>query len=240
MEVKVVPDQRYLLPEHCQNKIVVVIDVFRATSFMVTAFAQGCAWIRTTATIDEARSVYRTGDLLVGERKGQVIDSFDFDNSPLQLQDYALHKRGIILTTTNGTQAIERARLAKQTIAGALLNARSVAKYLAQKKESILLLCAGTRGRFALEDEVAAGYILAHLFNFRPDLQNAKVHDRWLQLYKVVEKHGNSLLKQSESGKRLRQAGKERELAFCLQCDIFSSVPCKHQGEEHFIDLKNL
>lgn len=240
MEVKVVPDQRFLLPEHCQNKIVVVIDVLRATSFMVTAFAQGCAWIRTAATIDEARSVYRKGDLLAGERNGQAIASFDLDNSPLEVKKLALGKRGIILTTTNGTAAIERARQAKQIIAGALLNGRSVAKYLARKEDSIILLCAGTRGRFALEDEVAAGYILSLLLKDRSELYNKKIHDRWLQLYKAIDEHGCSLLKQSESGKRLRQAGKQREVAFCLQRDVYSCLPCRIQGEEHFIDLKNL
>lgn len=240
MEVKVVSDQRFLLPEHCQNKIVVVIDVFRATSFMVTAFAKGCAWIRTTATIDEARRLYRAGDLLAGERNGQAIASFDLDNSPLQLQNYAVQQRGIILTTTNGTAAIERAQQAKQTIAAALLNARSVAKYLAAQKESIILLCAGTRGRFALEDEVAAGYILTLLFSYRPELRNNQIHDRWLQLYTAVEKHDGSLLKQSESGKRLRQAGKESEVAFCLQHNVYSCIPYKRQGEEYFIDLKKL
>ena len=150
--------------------IAIVIDVLRASTTIITALAHGAAGVRPVLTIDEARTLAArggpgAGTLLGGERGGLRIDGFDLGNSPLEYSRQRVAGRRIVITTTNGTAALDACSAAAEVLIGAIVNrsavaarARSLAR--AHGTADIHLVCAGTDGHVTEEDLLAAGAIL--------------------------------------------------------------------------------
>lgn len=65
-----------------RDKTVVVVDILRATSCMVTAFAHGVESITPVAEADVCENMKLKGYVISGERNGQKIPGFDKGNSP--------------------------------------------------------------------------------------------------------------------------------------------------------------
>jgi len=150
--------------------IVVVIDVLRASTTIVTALAHGATGVRPVLTVDEARSLAATSgpgsDLLLGgERGGLRIDGFDLGNSPLEYAPARVAGRRIVITTTNGTAALDACVAATEVLIGAIVNRSAVAAQaravaLRHGVADIHLVCAGTDGQVTEEDLLTAGAIL--------------------------------------------------------------------------------
>jgi 2-phosphosulfolactate phosphatase len=150
--------------------IAVVIDVLRASTTIVTALAHGAAGVRPVLTIAEARALAAGGgpvsDLLLGgERGGLRIDGFDLGNSPLEYAPARVAGRRIVITTTNGTAALDASRAAAEVLIGAIVNrsavaARARALAFGHGVADIHLVCAGTDGQVTEEDLLTAGAIL--------------------------------------------------------------------------------
>ena len=66
-----------------QFEIVVVIDVLRATSAICTAFHHGVKAIIPVPTVEEAWDYKLRGFFAGAERKGKIVEGFDFGSSPL-------------------------------------------------------------------------------------------------------------------------------------------------------------
>src|SRR5882757_4175573 len=90
-----------------QNRTVVVVDILRATSCMVTAFAHGATSITPFANLDECRDMKAKGYITSGERNGEKMPGFDKGNSPFEYAGDQVKGQRIAFTTTNGTQAID-------------------------------------------------------------------------------------------------------------------------------------
>ena len=69
-----------------KESIVVVVDIFRATSAMVTAFQHGAKSFIPVSTIKEAKEYKDKGFIAGGERNGEVVKGFEFGNSPFSYQ----------------------------------------------------------------------------------------------------------------------------------------------------------
>ena len=119
-----------------RSRVVVVVDILRATSCMVTALEHGIRSIRPLADLEECRAMRSQGYLTAGERNGEKVEGFDFGNSPFEYMDEKLVGERIAFTTTNGTQAIAKSHRAKEIIIGAFLNLSAVTEYL--KREVIV------------------------------------------------------------------------------------------------------
>ncbi|MBN1685879.1 MAG: 2-phosphosulfolactate phosphatase [Spirochaetales bacterium] len=149
---------------------VVIIDVLRATTSMYYIFHAGGRAVYPVAEVEAAREKKKLMPeaLLCGERGGVAPPGFDMGNSPEAFRDADLSGREIILTTTNGTQAVASARNADMIIAASFCNAASVAAYLHKKTKEmpVYLLCSGTAGAFSLEDFYCAGIVASHLLAF--------------------------------------------------------------------------
>lgn len=89
------------------DAIVVVIDVFRATSAMCTAFENGIKSMIPVEHIEQAIEYKKQGYLVAAERKGEVVEGFQLGNSPFHYMDEKLKGETTVITTTNGTRAIE-------------------------------------------------------------------------------------------------------------------------------------
>src|SRR5205814_6998039 len=112
------------------GNIVVIIDILRATSAICTAFEYGVKSIIPVATVEEAKKLKQQGYLVGAERDGLAVDGFDFGNSPYNYMTDRIKDQNIVLTTTNGTQAIEASRDAYKVVIGSFLNINALCGWL--------------------------------------------------------------------------------------------------------------
>ena len=150
----------HLYPLHFDDAdVVVVIDVLRATTAICAGMANGVKTIIPVASIEEALEYRQRGYIVAAERKGKVVEGFDLGNSPYSWINPELIGKTVVLTTTNGTQAIHTSRRANEMVIGSLINLDAVVKYLHKKKLNVMLLGSGWRNKFCLEDTICAGAI---------------------------------------------------------------------------------
>ena len=149
------------------NAIVVVIDVLRATSAICTAFENGAKEMIPVANVEEALEYQKKGFLVGAERNGEKLEGFDFGNSPYDYMDPKIKDQTLVLTTTNGTQAIEIAKDNYMVVIGAFTNITALSDWLIKQDKNIILLCAGWKGRVNLEDSLFAGAVVERLFSIR-------------------------------------------------------------------------
>ncbi len=142
---------------HNQDAIVVIVDILRATSAIITAFMNGANRIIPVATLEEAKAYKDKGYMVAAERDGIVRDFADFGNSPFNFTRNRIGGKDIVYSTTNGTQSITMASNCYRVLIGAYLNLSSMVQYIANKNHDVLVLCAGWKNKFNLEDSLFAG-----------------------------------------------------------------------------------
>jgi 2-phosphosulfolactate phosphatase len=154
-----------------RGRVCVVIDTLRATSVMVTALSNGCEQIIPVEEVDQAMelraSMGARNTILGGERNAQKLVGFDYGNSPLEYTPQAVYGKTLVMTTSNGTRAIIKASAADAVYMGSMLNATAVAKAMMKQKKDIVILCAGTNGRFSIDDALTAGFIIDRMLEHR-------------------------------------------------------------------------
>jgi 2-phosphosulfolactate phosphatase len=215
-----------------ENCIVVIIDIFRATSSICYGIENGAEAIIPVAQVEECVA-YRekgTGYLLAAERDGSVVDGFDFGNSPFSYTAEKVGGKTVVLTTTNGTQALHLSRKAKKVVIGSFLNLTALSNWLKAQNENILLVCAGWKNNFNLEDTAFAGAVIDHLAadgNYKLDDPAIAAFD----LYQLAKGDIPAYLSKTSHGERMRKLGIEKDIAFCLNVDITTAIPIL-QGEK--------
>src|ERR1700744_3410203 len=198
-----------------EDHIVVIIDIFRATSSICYGIENGAEAIIPVAEVEECL-VYRdeeTGYLLAAERNGEVVSGFDFGNSPFSYTKDKVAGKTIVLTTTNGTHALHLSRSAKKIITGAFINLTAVCNWLKQQNENILLVCAGWKNNFNLEDTLFAGAVVDQLQgpNYRLDDAAIAAND----LFQMAKNDIPGYLAKTSHSERLKELGIEDDIAFC-------------------------
>lgn len=207
------------------GKTIVALDVFRATSTIVTALYRGARIILPVSSEEEAYALKKvhSNALLGGERYGERIEGFDLGNSPLEYREELIKDSQIIFLSTNGTKAILAAQDAEKVYLGSFLNALATVQQI-RGEESVILACAGTKGTFSLEDTCCAGYIL-HLLRkiAKPELSDSA--QAALALYEKYQEHLFTHLSQSRNGKALISKGREADIRYCCTKNILPLVP---------------
>lgn len=217
---------------HKEDAIVVVIDIFRATSAIVTAFYNGVSKMIPVATVDEAREYQRNGFLAAAERDGEVIEGFELGNSPFGYMNNKVKGKTIAISTTNGTQAIEASRKSSKILIGSFLNIDVLCEYLLSQKKDVILLCAGWKNKFNLEDTVFAGAVVHKLTtegnNHVIDCDSAIAARH---LYSLAKDDLFEFLSDSSHRKRLAKLDLERDIKYCLtsnQCPVIPVMEGKY------------
>ncbi len=205
------------------GKVVVVVDIFRATSCIVTGLASGVTAIRPMEEVEACKKLGEQGYLTAGERGGIKVPEFDMGNSPFEYQSENVKGKKVAISTTNGSQAIVKSQEAEDIIIGAFLNLEAVSEYILQAKKDVVIHCAGWKGTVNLEDTLFAGALIdecAEEMNPRGD-SALLAH----QLY--IGNHENlfGIAKQSGHAERLAGFGIEKDLEFCMTVDEYSVVP---------------
>jgi 2-phosphosulfolactate phosphatase len=229
LDVCLSPDLMHLYD--VKDRTVVVVDILRASSCMVTAFAHGVDSITPFSNLEACKAMKSKGFVTSGERDGKKVAGFDKGNSPFEYTGEDVRGKKIAFTTTNGTLAIEKALGAKKIVIGSFLNLSSVAKYLLFGQSSILIICAGWKGKVNLEDTLFAGAIMEKLKNHVEadcDAPLAAQH-----LYNVAKKDMVKFLDNSSHVKRLHRLNIRKDIEYCLTPDLYQVIPTLKQGVLH-------
>ena len=171
MKLDVIISTDNIKQEYLENKIVVVIDMLRATSVIITALSNKAREVFPILTIEETwekkEELMASGinPLLGGERKALKIEGFDFSNSPLEYTYDKVQGKSIILSTTNGTRAINLSLKAEEILIGAIINAKAVTVELEKYNKDVVFINAGTNGEFSMDDFICSGYMISLLCN---------------------------------------------------------------------------
>lgn len=206
------------------GKIVVVVDVLRATSCMITALAEGVTEIHPVASLDECRGLKVRGYRTAAERGGEQVEGFDLGNSPLSYLNGAYAGQKVAVTTTNGTLAITKSAIyAKQVVIGGFLNLSALAEYLQSQPEDVVVLCAGWKGKVNMEDTLFAGALVSRLSNEYQLECDAPLAAQ--SLYECIKGDLYGYMQQSSHARRLSKFGVEEDIKFCLEADKYKEIP---------------
>ncbi|QDU27394.1 putative 2-phosphosulfolactate phosphatase [Anatilimnocola aggregata] len=220
-------------PPQLAGKTAVVIDVLRATTTVVHALANGAREVLPFLNVDDARAKAKligAGVLLGGERGGLRIEGFQLGNSPAEYSEQVVGGKTVIFTTTNGTRAMQRCKLAKRVLLASFVNLSAVCRELADESE-IDIVCAGTDGHVTREDTLLAGAIVDDLsrltgLEFKTNDQADIAADAWRSA--VGDLTGTSPLGQalraSRGGRNLIDIGHENDIDLAAQIDQFDLV----------------
>lgn len=221
IDVCLSPDLMHLY--HVQDRTVVVVDILRATSCMTTAFAHGIEGIMPFAKLEDCLAKKAEGYYTAGERDGKKVEGCDLGNSPFEYMNPALKGKKIAFTTTNGTQAIAKSDGAREIIIGSFLNLSTVANYLRQGTNSVLVVCAGWKGKVNLEDTLFAGALVELLKdNIEPDCDAPLMAQH---LYNQAKNDLVGFLQNSSHVKRLARLNIHKDIEFCLTPDQYTVLP---------------
>jgi 2-phosphosulfolactate phosphatase len=215
------------------DTLCVVFDVFRATSSMVTALANGAEAIIPVGEIPEAVAIKQKSPavLLAGERDGVRIRAaltggidFDLGNSPREFTKEKVAGKTIVMTTTNGTRALRSCAHAKTILIGSFLNLSATAEHIQNAwPEHLILICSGTYEQTAYEDALGVGALCDLLWSKLNPRQISDSAKMARELYTVASKNVGTAAAASRNGTRLSGIPDLRDdVPFCIQRDIFN------------------
>lgn len=223
-----------LQPGELSGKTVVVLDVLRATTSIVTALFHGARAVLPAASTEEAlrlaQNLERDDVVLAGERRSQRIPGFPLGNSPLEFTAEAVKGKTVVLTTTNGTPTLVASQGAKEVIVAAAVNFQMAvqrARAALEQAGELVVLCAGQDRHFALEDGFAAGRLVKVLLP-EGGLKKVDVNDGALASLDVAKHYGEKWLrafKASAHGQWLAAQGFGADLVHCAAENTHPVLP---------------
>ena len=206
-----------------KGKVVVIIDVLRATSTINAALANGVKEVIPVSTIEKGLEYKDKGYIVGAERNGKKYGGFDYGNSPFEYMSEEVKGKSVVLTTSNGTRALKMSQAADEIITASFLNVNGVIKYLKNQAKDIILFCSGWKDRFSLEDTMCAGSIaqgLADSTTTNADSTFAAIH--------LYTSHANNLfeaLQKSAHFHRLSHNGMLKDIEYCVKENTYDSIP---------------
>ncbi|MDF2774741.1 MAG: 2-phosphosulfolactate phosphatase, partial [Geminicoccaceae bacterium] len=119
-----------MAPADIQGRVVLVLDVLRASTTVAVAVANGARAVIPFESSDEviarAKQFERSDVLLAGERKMKTIPGFDLGNSPREYTRAAVEGKTVLFTTTNGTVALVGLQGARDVVVASYVNYSAV------------------------------------------------------------------------------------------------------------------
>lgn len=204
-----------------KGKIVVVIDVLRATSTINTLLFLGANHIKPVGSLEECKVLKEDDYIIMAERMGKKVEGFDYGNSPTKLKEENIKGKKIAIATSNGSKAIIKSEGSKRTILCSFLNIESVINLIKKYESDVLLLCSGWLGKTNLEDTLCAGGIVSGLDNFEIESDTAL-------MAKALHNNTDDILetmKLSSHAKRLSGYDNKVDIEFCSRVNTQPIVP---------------
>lgn len=215
------------------NAVVVIIDVFRATSTIATALYNGASRVIPVAEVEECKRLGNiiNGSITAGERDGKVIEGLQYGNSPTEYPREFIQNKTLVLTTTNGTKLLHMAfaKGCAEVVTGSFVNLSAVCDYLMNQDKNVILGCSGWKDRFNLEDTLFAGAVIDKV------KEHFIIHDdASLMADEMYRLHKNDLynfIQNTTHWHRLSAYGLQKDLEYCISADVANVVPVYENGE---------
>ncbi len=228
MKITTLLTPKELNPDLVDGKVVVVADILRFSTTVLTAIHNQARVILPVASPEQAVSLYESlgkkGVLLCGERGGLRIEGFHLGNSPLEYGLATVRDKTLIITTTNGTRVLLKTTGARTVQIGGFLNLSSLREEVSRADE-IVLICCGQEDRFALEDLLFCGALAR-------SLAPAEVDDATraaIELYEKITDLTRALLA-TDHGRELERLGFKEDVLYSAQVDLFETTARYHEG----------
>jgi 2-phosphosulfolactate phosphatase len=212
--------------------VVVIIDVFRATSTIATALHNGASRVIPVDSVEQCiRIGIDTGGITAGERDGKVIPGLLYGNSPAEYPRSFIENKTLVLTTTNGTRLLHKALQngAADVITGSFPNLSAVCDYLLQQKMPVVLGCSAWKDRVNIEDALFAGAVISRI------KEHFTIHcDSSLMAENLYNQHRSQLpdfIRLTTHWHRLAAYGLEKDLLYCVTPDVAPVLPRYINGD---------
>jgi 2-phosphosulfolactate phosphatase len=220
-----------------QRRVLFVIDILRATTVMCAALTNGARSIIPVSSTEEALRLAQTigskDVLLAGERKCVRIPGFHLGNSPLEMTETVVRGKILILTTSNGTNALlacQGAVAVYPTAAANLSMAAERGREALEASQPILIVCAGRNGAFALDDAYCAGRLAAAILGGSKPRRG--LNDAALATMALTRRYGDSWerpLRYSRSGRELFKLGLGDDVRDAARLDAYPVLAQFHE-----------
>jgi len=212
--------------ERLPGQIVVVIDVLFATTTIACALETGVREIWPASDREEAlRLAGQTHGrpVLAGEFRAETLEGFA-PAVPLRLSQQLRRDDSLVYCTTNGTVALRLSSTATAVYAGALVNGAAVAAHIVRQHPDmpVLVVCAGSLGRFCLEDLYGAGHIVSHFMSHPAYVANDAAQAA-MMLYRTHD--ARAVLSASRVGRMVQAKQHGNEIDYAAAVDTLAVVP---------------
>ena len=206
--------------------ITVIIDVFRASTTILSILHQGAKYITPVESIQKALFFKKQNPscLLVGERNGKKLPEFDYGNSPATMISLDLYKKSIVLSTSSGTKGICNTDHSSETLIAGFANISKLISYIRNKNTDYLsLIPMGLNATTpAIEDDLCAQLIKKRLQD-----QSVNYQDYITPIMK------------SAGIKRLLNLGQQKDISYCLTQDILPIIAIYDKNKGRIITISN-
>jgi 2-phosphosulfolactate phosphatase len=194
------------------EKILVVIDVLRASSTIVTALANGVKEVIPIDSEEMAFGLRKEGYVLAGEHNGAKLPDFDLGNSPVELLRYIKqsHIEKIALKTTNTTEILTEV---KSALICSSLNLTAIKHRLEEKGKSANLLVVGSR--HGITEDLAVAMALYSSLNDGLEINKAYLKE---------------CISRCNTARYLIEIGYKKDVEFVSQIDKYDVVPVLREG----------
>jgi 2-phosphosulfolactate phosphatase len=215
------------------NSVVVIIDVFRATSTIAAALHNGARAVIPVDSVPKAIEISRSiGGIAAGERDGKIAEGLEHGNSPLEYGKDFIENKTLVLTTTNGTRLLHMAlqNKADTIISGSFPNLTAVCDFVLSAGKNVVLGCAGWKDRFNMEDTLFAGAVINRV------AEQFVIHcDSSLMAGSMYAAHKNDLYgfapKITHYHRLVERFGLIEDIRYCLTPDVANVLPIYVDGK---------
>lgn len=209
------------------NSVVVIIDVFRATSTIVTALYNGAAKVIPVDAVDKCITIgmQTPNSITAGERDGKVIEGLQFGNSPAEYPRNFIKGKTLVLTTTNGTKLLHMAlnNGASEIVTGSFPNLNAVCNFLQQQNKNVFLGCSAWKNRVNLEDTLFAGAVINQVKEYFTIHCDSSLMAE--QMYKLHKNDLKAFARATTHWHRLAKFGLEKDLEYCVTENVANILP---------------
>ena len=157
-------------------------------------------------------------------------DGFDFGNSPYVYIDNDMRGKTVVLTTTNGTKAIDIAKNDATIVIGCLNNLQHLCDWLIKQHKNTLILASGWKDKVNLEDTICGGAIADILIESRKFRASEDSTVAAKFIYKSAKEHLWSFLRASSHRRRLIHLKIQKDVKYCLTSNTVPCIPILRNG----------
>lgn len=218
------------------NTYIVMIDVLRASSVIITALNNGANSFIPVASIDESLKIKDKNKeyLLAGERNSYKIDGFDLGNSPFEYTSEIIKNQNIIFSSSNGSKIFTAGTSAYKRVIASFINSEIVLNDIfsyiesdnfTKKKINIFFVCAGTNGKYSREDGVLAGKLISEINQKHKEIKLSDSSELLKTNYLSNKNNLFSYLNNSKHALYLKEIGLSEDIAYCFSDLKINTLP---------------